>query len=129
MTSTTADILQPYAAAYMAAHPDRVFAGHEYIVWISGQWQAWAAESGAPYGDRPMTDEQRAAFGAWLADRWALDVHGAECPLSVQPGVSGAVGPSCECVACYCGDAYERGWMGSCARCYRPVVRYGRVVR
>ena len=62
--------VQLRAAAYLAAHPDRCFAGHEFIVWISQQWQAWATETGAEYGTRPMTPEQHQAFDAWLAERW-----------------------------------------------------------
>lgn len=81
--------VQPYAAAYLAAHPDRVFAAYEFIVWIGGQWREWAAESGAPYGDRPMTDDERAAFGAWLAARWGS----ATTPAPPAPPVTAAVSP------------------------------------
>ncbi|HET7736431.1 MAG TPA: helix-turn-helix domain-containing protein [Nocardioidaceae bacterium] len=56
----------------------------------------------------------------------AVAGHGRECQLSTDPFRSGV---ECSCVACYCGEGYVRGWMGSCARCYRPLVRDGRVVR
>lgn len=66
---TATETLQPYAAAYMAAHPARVFAGHQFIPWISGQWREWGEETGTDL-DRPRTPAQRDAFGAWLAERW-----------------------------------------------------------
>ena len=61
--------MQPYARAFMHAHPGEPFVGWRFTIWMSQQWQAWAAENGVTYGVRPMTDEQRAAFGAWLAER------------------------------------------------------------
>jgi hypothetical protein len=53
--------------------------------------------------------------------------HGLECPQ--RPDAPRIGRTACACVACYCGEDYERGWMGSCARCFRPLVRDGRVVR
>lgn len=69
--------------------------------------------------------------------------HGPECPMGsgAHPWYwdahhrewrrrGGDPVPSCLCVACHCGpDSDPSGWLGSCARCYRPIVRDGRVVR
>lgn len=67
--------------------------------------------------------------------------HGPECPLStpltwsaahkrlVRRDCPGIRSDDCACVACYCGPRYERGWMGSCARCHRPLIVDGKVVR
>jgi hypothetical protein len=66
--------------------------------------------------------------------------HGLECPAREDRAVrrdrggrfvpgTAAAKLDCQCVACHCGDRYERGWMGSCARCFRPLLRDGRVVR
>ncbi len=70
MTDLAVDEMQPYARAFMLAHPGERFVGWRYIIWISAQWREWADEIDAPYGVRPMTADDHAAFGAWLADRW-----------------------------------------------------------
>lgn len=62
--------MQPRARAFMHAHPADPFIGWRYITWIGHQWRTWAAESGVPYGDKPMTDVHHAAFDAWLAERY-----------------------------------------------------------
>lgn len=69
--------IQPYYAAWcrsqglpVAAQPGR---GHEYIIWISGQWREWGHVDG-----RPLSDADREAFGAWLATRYpGTDLDGA----------------------------------------------------
>lgn len=61
--------IQPYAAAYLAAHPDRVFAGWQFIVWMNTQWADWAAETGTDLS-RSLSAVQHEAFGVWLAERW-----------------------------------------------------------
>lgn len=73
---TVDDDVQPYARAYLAAHPDRVFSAWQFIVWMGEQWRTWAAETGVQYGTRPKTPAQHQAFGAWLADRWATSGSG-----------------------------------------------------
>jgi hypothetical protein len=66
------------------------------------------------------------ALDEWV--RSLTDGHGPECYMSTDPFRIGRR-DDCACVACHCGDLYERGWMGSCARCHRPLVINGQVVR
>lgn len=58
--------------------------------------------------------------------RESTEGHGPECPVHHQP----FEGHECQCVACHCGpDFAAGGFLGSCARCLRPRVENGRVVR
>ena len=55
------DDVQPYAAAYLAAHPDRAFAAWPFLSWMFDQWREWAAVSGADLCHK--TPEMHDAFG------------------------------------------------------------------
>lgn len=77
----------------------------------------------------PPAGSQPARYEIAELRRWRRECtegHGPECRLSTEPFHPGV---ECACVACNCGDDYRPGWMGSCARCHRPLVVDGRVVR
>ena len=111
----TATVPTSVAADMLGVHPRTI------LKWTrKGHIVAAAPGSGST--------EARYAIGElrrWWAECTAS--HGPECRLHAEPFHPGV---ECACVACHCGALSDpSGWMGTCSRCHRPIVRAGRVWR
>lgn len=109
----TATVPTDIAATVLGVHR------HTLLGWTQQNLVSQAEPSRGPHPARYEVAE----LHRWL--RECTDGHGSECPVHHEPWAN----HECQCVSCHCGDDYEYGWLGSCARCFRPLVRDGRVVR